>query len=177
MYNCLRWIRIRSVNSRSCKCPRNIRKNESMSVFFSSSVGVEIKTVRSNTFGYKWNQICCESGENKVRIVLKKRKDFLSCYICLSIRRELEQRLRELKRRKKEKKLAKAKEFDEERERDKKRWTDFNSKVSRLSLVFPPSQRCFLFSWQVEHGKVLYRNQWLKLTNATNNYVEQQMAT
>jgi len=45
-------------------------------------------------------------------------------------KRELEQRLRELKRRKKEKKQAKLKEFEEEREKDKKRWTDFNSKLS-----------------------------------------------
>ncbi|CAF0828296.1 unnamed protein product [Rotaria sordida] len=45
-------------------------------------------------------------------------------------KRELEQRLRELKRRKKEKKTAKLKEFEEEREKDKKRWTDFNSKLT-----------------------------------------------
>ncbi|CAF0842180.1 unnamed protein product [Rotaria sp. Silwood1] len=45
-------------------------------------------------------------------------------------KRELEQRLRELKRRKKEKKIAKLKEFEEEREKDKKRWTDFNSKLT-----------------------------------------------
>ncbi|CAF0912190.1 unnamed protein product [Rotaria sp. Silwood1] len=45
-------------------------------------------------------------------------------------KRELEQRLRELKRRKKEKKVAKLKEFEEEREKDKKRWTDFNSKLT-----------------------------------------------
>lgn len=51
-------------------------------------------------------------------------------------RRELEQRLRELKRRKKEKKQAKLKEFEEEREKDKKRWTDFNSKVIKLSEFF-----------------------------------------
>jgi len=45
-------------------------------------------------------------------------------------KRELEQRLRELKRRKKDKKLAKLKEFEEEREKDKRRWTDFNSKLT-----------------------------------------------
>jgi len=45
-------------------------------------------------------------------------------------KRELEQRLRELKRRKKDKKTAKLKEFEEEREKDKKRWTDFNSKLT-----------------------------------------------
>jgi survival-of-motor-neuron-related-splicing factor 30 len=45
-------------------------------------------------------------------------------------KRELEQRLRELKRRKKDKKMAKLKEFEEEREKDKKRWTDFNSKLT-----------------------------------------------
>jgi len=45
-------------------------------------------------------------------------------------KRELEQRLRELKRRKKDKKVAKLKEFEEEREKDKKRWTDFNSKLT-----------------------------------------------
>lgn len=45
-------------------------------------------------------------------------------------KRELEQRLRELKRRKKEKKLAKLKELEDEREKDKKRWTDFNSKLT-----------------------------------------------
>ncbi|CAF1046060.1 unnamed protein product [Rotaria sordida] len=45
-------------------------------------------------------------------------------------KRELEQRLRELKHRKKEKKIAKLKEFEEEREKDKKRWTDFNSKLT-----------------------------------------------
>jgi survival-of-motor-neuron-related-splicing factor 30 len=45
-------------------------------------------------------------------------------------KRELEQRLRELKRRKREKKSAKLKEFEEEREKDKKRWTDFNSKLT-----------------------------------------------
>jgi hypothetical protein len=44
-------------------------------------------------------------------------------------RREVDQRLRELKRHKKDKKMAKLKEFEEEREKDKKRWTDFNSKV------------------------------------------------
>jgi len=31
---------------------------------------------------------------------------------------------------KKEKKTAKLKEFEEEREKDKKRWTDFNSKLT-----------------------------------------------
>jgi uncharacterized membrane protein (DUF106 family) len=51
-------------------------------------------------------------------------------------RRELEQRLRELKRRKKDKKMAKLKEFEEEREKDKKRWTDFNSKVIQLQIIF-----------------------------------------
>jgi len=45
-------------------------------------------------------------------------------------KRELEQRLRDLKRRKKDKKMAKLKEFEEEREKDKKRWTDFNSKLT-----------------------------------------------
>jgi survival-of-motor-neuron-related-splicing factor 30 len=45
-------------------------------------------------------------------------------------KRELEQRLRELKRRKKDKKMAKLKEFEEEREKDKKRWNDFNSKLT-----------------------------------------------
>ncbi len=55
---------------------------------------------------------------------------FFSLMIFLFNRRELEQRLRELKRRKKDKKMAKLKEFEEEREKDKKRWTDFNSKVS-----------------------------------------------
>lgn len=45
-------------------------------------------------------------------------------------KRELEQRLRELKRRKRDKKLAKQKEFDEAHEKDKKRWTDFNSKLA-----------------------------------------------
>lgn len=45
-------------------------------------------------------------------------------------KREVEQRLRELKRRKKDKKVAKLKEFEEEREKDKKRWTDFNSKLT-----------------------------------------------
>lgn len=45
-------------------------------------------------------------------------------------KRELEQRLRELKRRKQEKKAAKMKEFDEAHEKEKKRWTDFNSKLT-----------------------------------------------
>ncbi|CAF1192349.1 unnamed protein product [Rotaria magnacalcarata] len=45
-------------------------------------------------------------------------------------KRELEQRLRELKRRKKEKKIAKLKQFEEEREKDKKRWNDFNLKLT-----------------------------------------------
>jgi len=65
----------------------------------------------------------------------------------LFYRRELEQRLRELKRRKKDKKMAKLKEFEEEREKDKKRWTDFNSKVIQsvfISIIFP----CFsLVNW------------------------------
>ncbi|CAF3405710.1 unnamed protein product [Rotaria socialis] len=45
-------------------------------------------------------------------------------------KRELEQRLRELKHRKKEKKIAKLKQFEEEREKDKKRWNDFNLKLT-----------------------------------------------
>ncbi|CAF0854316.1 unnamed protein product [Adineta ricciae] len=45
-------------------------------------------------------------------------------------KRELEQRLRELKRKKKDKKLAKLKEANEESEKDKKRWTDFNTKLT-----------------------------------------------
>jgi hypothetical protein len=54
----------------------------------------------------------------------------------LFYRRELEQRLRELKRRKKDKKMAKLKEFEEEREKDKKRWNDFNSKVILINKSF-----------------------------------------
>jgi len=57
------------------------------------------------------------------------RKNFVWSVVFYFIRRELEQRLRELKRKKKDKKMAKLKEFEEEREKDKKRWTDFNSKV------------------------------------------------
>jgi len=45
-------------------------------------------------------------------------------------KRELEKKLRELKRKKKDKKMAKLKEFEEEREKDKKRWTDFNHKLT-----------------------------------------------
>lgn len=45
-------------------------------------------------------------------------------------KRELEQRLRELKRRKREKKTTKLKELEEAREKDKKRWVDFNSKLT-----------------------------------------------
>lgn len=57
------------------------------------------------------------------------RNDLFCNIRWIFFRRELEQRLRELKRRKKEKKTAKLREFEEEREKDKKRWTDFNSKV------------------------------------------------
>jgi len=32
--------------------------------------------------------------------------------------------------------MAKLKEFEEEREKDKKRWTDFNSKVIQLQIIF-----------------------------------------
>ena len=63
-------------------------------------------------------KVLFESSENKRAV------NFIVYY-----RRELEQRLRELKRRKKEKKIVKLREFEEERERDKKKWTDFNSKV------------------------------------------------
>ncbi|CAF1188021.1 unnamed protein product [Rotaria magnacalcarata] len=45
-------------------------------------------------------------------------------------KRELEQRLRELRHKKKEKRATKLKEAEEEREKDKKRWTDFNSKLT-----------------------------------------------
>ncbi|CAF4666465.1 unnamed protein product, partial [Rotaria magnacalcarata] len=40
------------------------------------------------------------------------------------------QRLRELRHKKKEKRATKLKEAEEEREKDKKRWTDFNSKLT-----------------------------------------------
>jgi hypothetical protein len=32
--------------------------------------------------------------------------------------------------------MAKLKEFEEEREKDKKRWTDFNSKVISFEIIF-----------------------------------------
>lgn len=57
-------------------------------------------------------------------------------FLFVYIRRELEQRLRELKRRKREKKMTKLKEFEEAREKDKKRWTDFNSKVFIVTKHF-----------------------------------------
>ncbi|CAF0764369.1 unnamed protein product [Didymodactylos carnosus] len=48
----------------------------------------------------------------------------------LKTKRELETRLRELKRKKQQKKLQKFKELEEEREKDKKRWVDFNHKLT-----------------------------------------------
>jgi hypothetical protein len=69
---------------------------------------------------------------NQQRIEPRQSEDLVrnsGLLTVLFVRRELEQRLRELKRRKKEKKMTKLKEFEEEREKDKKRWTDFNSKV------------------------------------------------
>ena len=86
----------------------------------------------------------------------------------------MEQRLRELKRRKKEKKVAKLKEFEEEREKDKKRWTDFNSKVSRsrwdLELIiallanWSNMERCGLeINGQngQEKGTAAWHDEWL----------------
>ncbi|CAF1095324.1 unnamed protein product, partial [Didymodactylos carnosus] len=48
----------------------------------------------------------------------------------LKTKREVETRLRELKRKKQQKKLIKLKELEEEREKDKKRWVDFNHKLT-----------------------------------------------
>ena len=115
----------------------NVDKKHTRIDVLLSSLGVKIKTVRSNTWRYEWNQICCESSENKVKIIPDRNESFFCHVAFVSIRRELEQRLRELKRRKKDKKAAKQKEFEEEREKDKKRWTDFNSKVSHRSSRFP----------------------------------------
>ena len=108
-------------------------------------LGLEIETIRSNQSRYEWNSISSESSENKVRTI-DCLWSMLFLFLFCSSRRELEQRLRELKRRKKDKKVAKLKEFEEEREKDKKRWTDFNSKVRTNQLGRSVHRRTNIFS-------------------------------
>lgn len=140
-----------------------------------SVLGFQAETLRSNAFGFERHHFSSESIEDQVRALFDLPNDLIRLVFT---RRELEQRLRELKRRKKEKKQAKLKEFEEEREKDKKRWTDFNSKVSlgkrstavlTLSLLFQLTGR----TWKgvVSKSMVKTDKRSEQLRGTTNGYL------